>query len=103
MPVSMAINVTAGTVSEIVASTEPKNRFIARCTWLLSTALNAPKPSGERINSATRKPVNCAGAFSVVSSDSSGPAFILVTAMTATKCTISQMACQVLLCADGLP
>ncbi|MNU02494.1 hypothetical protein D3C72_2462220 [compost metagenome] len=29
-PVRVAMMVTAGTVSEMVASTEPKNRFIAR-------------------------------------------------------------------------
>src|SRR5690606_21438103 len=31
-PVIKAINVTTGTVREMVARTEPKNRFIARCT-----------------------------------------------------------------------
>lgn len=55
LPVIKAISVTTGTVSEMVANTEPKNRFIARWTRLFNTAFNAPKPSGDRINRATEE------------------------------------------------
>lgn len=80
--VTAAIKQTVDTVNEIVASTDPKNIFMALCTWLLMTALIAPSPSGERINKATKKSENSKGALRDSSRYSDGAAFILVIAIT---------------------
>ncbi len=88
-----AISVTTGTVSEIVANTEPKNRFIARWTWLFNTAFNAPKPSRRQNQQCHQEASKGDRGVSYIDKVSSELAFILVTAITAIRWMIDRITC----------
>jgi hypothetical protein len=62
LSVMKPITKTEGMVRLMVANTDPNKMLTERYNWFAIAARVAPSDSGERLNTATRKPLRAAGA-----------------------------------------
>lgn len=84
-PVKTDTIATAGMVSPILASAEPRARLRLVCNLFFRAALNAAKPSGNKITSATIIPTIDLGAPNLITPCSTTGASVLASNTTAPR------------------